>query len=462
LEAILNDHRNEDAGKPDVVVYPGLSEPALAGALMQSLTAAAGGALTLSDSLDALERAAADAPQARIVIVFTRPDIDIGQALANGVDARAALDDWEKRTGALLDIVRRHRRRMVLIDVDTLFSDPERAKTVLGVRIESPVDKVPEVGSSPLLRLIGQALLAQDAAAAALAGELIANSQGGESGAINPQEAQNEFSTLQAATEREKRMAHEAEHYKAQLADRQEEHDSVLTELFALQEKLKASRADLERKIAQVLQLGQGLESTEAQIRQLTEALNTQRARHEEESRQQASEWNAKLSEQEARHAEATRKQVETLEESLITLNKRMQALQKLEATVEDLKQQVSERDATLAEQEARHTEATRQQARMIEESLSALNERGAALEALNAEADTLRRLVQDKGGEVEILTGRLAKSDDTLRAREAELRAREAELRARDAEIAGFYMSKSYRMTAPLRWIRAALSGQR
>ena len=500
LVARFDENNSDGANLPRAAIFFDLPDRARAEALKSGLGAAVeAGTLNVVESLDALGHVAQSAPEAQLVIVFPRPDIEIGNALDSGVTPRKALAEGKKRTEALLETLRGNRRRVALIDDATLLADPKRAKQLLGTRIDLPTDETASGQTSLLLRLIGQAILAQDVAASTLAAELVASSRSGEGEALSLEAAQEEFATLRTAIEREKRLTLEVEQYKAQLGDRQEEQDSVLAELLSLQETLRSARDDVERKTAQVLQLGQGLESTEAQVRQLNDELKAQRTRHAEESRSQSktleeklaaleerkndlkkleaavaelrrqiAERDTRLSDQETLHAEALRQQAETLEESLIALNERRQAVQELELIAADLRQQISERDARLSEQETRHAEAIRQQARMIEEGLSTLNERALALEALEADAEKLRRAVQDKEGEVTLLTGRLAQSDRDLRERDAnlqaldaDLKAREADLNARDAEIAAFYRSRSYRMTAPFRWLRAALSGR-
>lgn len=374
----MSDNMNAGGTGSDILVFTDIPHPARAEALSGILKDVAG--LTCVESLEALEHAAQADPQARMVVVFMQPDIDIGRALESGTAAKKALEGWTKRTGALLDLLRRNRRRLALIDDITLFADPDRAQALLGTPLDPPAE---DEQSSALLRLVGQAVLARDARAAALAGELVASSQGGEGKPVNLQSAQDEFTTLRHAIERENKVLREVEQYKASLTARQEEHDSILAELLTLQETVSTNRDELERKSAQLVQLRQGLESGEAQIRQLEQALKTAEAR------------------------------AGTLQQDL-------------------------------SAQQRRHTEESREQATLAEQSLSALNERSLALEKLEAEAEDLRRAVQDRGGEVALLTQRLAEADATRRAQEA--------------EIAAFYSSKSYRMTAPLRWLSAAL----
>lgn len=117
---------------------------------------------------------------------------------------------------------------------------------------------------------------------------------------------------------------------------------------------------------------------------------------------------------------------------------------------------EVAQLRAALEAQRIRHADEIRKQTTLIEESLSALNQRALAHELLEAEADTLRRMLRQKEEEVALLTVTLAQSERALRAREADQHRQNARS---SSAMSGALLARA---KAPLRWLRRMLAGRR
>lgn len=71
----------------------------------------------------------------RVVVFFTRPDRRLAEALARGIPLEAALAECRDQIDALLDIVRRDRRRVILVEQSAAHSDPEGFAAALYERL---------------------------------------------------------------------------------------------------------------------------------------------------------------------------------------------------------------------------------------------------------------------------------------------------------------------------------------
>lgn len=253
-----------------------------------------------------------------ILILQSAPAEALALAIEAGVPAQLALDEWRERTEKLLIFFRKNRRRAVIVEDVAFAGDASKALRQMGLLLEQEVPVIPIeylVTDNALARILGAELLRRDEIATAIAGELEASAAlmdlersaaDIEAAFARHDEAVREcvrLTGLQAATD--KKIAE----LEAGLAEGQHEQTAILQQLFdgqakwheerqardkaqgereklnrslkdmqSMASRLKADlvkRAQLEEQLAEdkrllearIHQLGQGVESADAQLK---------------------------------------------------------------------------------------------------------------------------------------------------------------------------------------------------
>jgi len=328
-------------------------------------------------TLTVLDRPEAAGPHDRLLVLYPGPVPAMAAALAAGGGLPTVLADWTAQATALLDFLRRNRRRVLLTEEAAFLADPAAILALAALRPPAKGALAPEPPPDPLLALLAAEMLRRDPRAHALAGELEASATASQAGGTEVDLEAARHLHLQTA-ETAHLQAESAARLQAELEEAQAEQEAVLRQLLNAQ-------AEQERLQARIHQLDQGLQSSEAQLRELA------------------------LQAEQRRALEAERAA--------------------LASSLAKLRAELATRDAALAERDA------------------ILAERNAALEAVNREAVTLRSARVQGDHDLGLLTKRLARA--------------EQDLANRRNEVQKLRSSTSYRITAPMRWVKRKLSGK-
>jgi hypothetical protein len=147
--------------------------------LARSLSA---GPFQRADDLGALAEGLAANPSGRAVILYPNPVMVLGARLQSGDDTATAIEDWREDTERLLQVFRRDRRKVTLVDGHAAMADLALFHRLLGSRLTVATGETEGGGVKAdsttvgLPHLIAAQALRQDEMAAPLAAELDASS----------------------------------------------------------------------------------------------------------------------------------------------------------------------------------------------------------------------------------------------------------------------------------------------
>lgn len=405
------------AGLQDLLVWCDDAEAAapLLAALRQRF------AVDAQDSLAALGARLADAPGTRVLLLYLSPVETLCRAMAGNTPPSAALAEWQARAPEILDLNRRDRRRVRLLEIGMGRANPE----VFRQHFQLPEAELPKLPSQDeILMLMAHRVLSGDPQARCIQGELEAASldcTGGTArGAEDPDAAFRAY--------RDMRLAHRRERQEAELLDAQ----------------TRVAREEMKALAARKVELEGALEAAEKGRRQAqrdTELLQ-ERSRAAQEEMQALTARKLKLEDSlEAAKKDGRRagKEAELLQAQVRMMKQEMEAL-----TVE--RQQLEQRLAQMRQ----GMESYRAQLSGLSVERDSLTRRVDEKERSLAAAGTALRDVEAQMGD---LTARL----DRMRADRDD---RQREIDAKDAEIRQLVTSKSFRLTAPLRRLRLLISG--
>lgn len=340
----------------------------------------------------------ADGP---LLLLCLAPTQSLTRALAAGTAPAEALAAWRTETDAILRLARTARRRVHLADLAAALARPEALWTALGLPGRAPEAAAPAPGAEPILTLTAQRLLLGEAATRARVAELQAACLDlGDPAGATPDPAPGA-----AALTAWRSQQAEAEVLRAQSAALQGE----LAGLAAARTAADRERAALD--IALEAARAEAAEAAEAGAAQI-DLLGAQIA--------------------------AMQTELETIARARQQMEARLeqmgQGLDSHQRRIDDLEGEVARRTARLAEKDGALAAAARRLAEL--ETATGARDRDR-----QTEAKRLRTA----------LTGAQA---ETTRAETALAGAR--------AELARVMTSRSYRMTAPLRRLRALFGGGR
>lgn len=374
--------------------------------------------LDLRPGLPAPVAAAPALPE--MLLLCHAPDETLCRAMAAGVAPGAALERWMDQTRALLALNRHDRRRTHILDIARAGRDPGAVLGRFGLPADSAPVAAPEASDQVLL-LLAMRCVAQNPQARALAGELEAAAVGVGASAGDADAAFRAY-----------RQAHE------QAATRQAETAAAQAELAALrdqQDQLRQTLAAAETAQQAARQEVDLLQDRNRAAQGTLEELGRERAELDEQL-----SW-ARAEQQTARQeAEILQAQTALMRNELAALER---GREQLEQRLAQLGQGIESQQAQIAALEAERDALKRRTAGKDR----ALEQAGGTLRDLEAQVAemiaTLGRVREDRAG-----MARLA----------AEQRQRATALADRLRELE---TSRSYRLTAPLRRLRALISGK-
>ncbi len=394
-------------GPLPVVLIPFLDSTQIA-RLGPALGARADSGLLVTEDPARAKAALAGDKAARIVLFLAGPAQVIARGLEAGQSSADACAHWVRGARSLVALLRRHRPRLSVFPLEALETAPAAVLREAGLTGGAPVRSgaLPVIDrASPLAIVLAQAALRDNDTAARLAAELEAAGGGQAPKPDLDSLCRDHLGPLRGAAE-----------YRA-------EQDRVLENLFAVQEALVTARMEATRSRGEL----------EKARKTLTEERDMAKAG--------AKALALRLAAAEAERA-AVNKDLSTAIESLAARNDALARastqVQHLRQALDSSEQQLRARDSTLAAQEADLHGLRAVQAR---------------------QADEIRRAAES----LAISQREIVRLDERLAAETAARRSEAgrltAQITARDSEIARIYASHSMRLTAPLRWLRTALS---
>lgn len=121
-------------------------------------------------------RPGAVAPQERTLLIYSRPEYAVEAAIAAGQKIDPALGEWVREANLVLDLFRRNRSTVTVLDGPTLVSNPELfrtwAKGTLGVTVPERPASSTSVESAAVSRVIAAQCVSSSLDLRDLAGEL--------------------------------------------------------------------------------------------------------------------------------------------------------------------------------------------------------------------------------------------------------------------------------------------------
>lgn len=387
--------------------------------LLQSSVAASGGTPRIARDIGELEREAAEDIASRVAVIQPAPQIALVTELRNGAAPDRAIRDWCNRNEAILAFFRRNRYRTILIEESAVLAEPETALSELGLIL--PPDAVPDHDNAapvpdPVEQLLGDELLRRDAAASTLAGEIEASTTVSDQSRTRADRADLEaanrtYADAVRATTALQAAENRATALKRQLAEGKTEQDAILAQLLQTQEMVAKARTEKEQLEDRLTQMRQGLESSERQIGDL----QADRERLQRENAEQTEQG-----EKAQKHLKALRKELDGSQDKV----------NELQAERDRLRRENSTQAAELEDRDAK-----------ISDQMRALREGKDKTDKLEAEMAHRRKEIKARFDEIATLT---------------------SQLQDREAEIMRILASKSIRITAPLRRLRAAFGRTR
>lgn len=394
---------------------------------------------------------------ARYLVVYAPPTRVIAGYVAGGASFSEALTSWREGAQALLAFIRRHRSSVVLADVGVFQTDPAAMVKALRSNVVGKMRAAKQLAMydepDQFQMFLAAEALRRDRSVMLMVSELIAST------AFKPQadaavdldallvqraKADSEIRRLlhaQVATEKSREAA------AAKLDEGIQERDALLAKLLeaqarldaysgkldglgekrtALEKQLEAANTNLRTACEKLAAISAQQDGAQTQITELTLALEAERDLQNTQLTEVARTWQTTVTALERQLAEGREEQDAILGELLRTqenLATRQAEAQQLEARLFQLRQgfeateaQLRQRDGTTGRQDT-----------------------------------NIRKLT----AELQMFSGSLAeRHDDLARA--------QIEIAERDAEIARVLSSRSFRVAAPLRWLRRAMSRER
>lgn len=384
--------------------------------LLQSSVAASGGTPRIARDIGELEREAAEDIASRVAVIQPAPQIALATELRNGAAPDRAIRDWCNRNEAILAFFRRNRYRTILIEESAVLAEPETALSELGLTL--PPDALPDHDDAapvpdPVEQLLGDELLRRDAAASTLAGEIEASTTVSDQSRTRAdlEAANRTYADAVRATTALQAAENRATALERQLAEGKTEQDAILAQLLQTQEMVAKARTEKEQLEDRLTQMRQGLESSERQIGDL----QADRERLQRENAEQTEQGEKAL-----KHLKALRKELDGSQDQV----------NELQAERDRLRRENSTQAGELEDRDAK-----------INDQMRALREGKEKTDKLEAEMAHRRKEIKARFDEIATLT---------------------SQLQDREAEIMRILASKSIRITAPLRRLRAAFGRTR
>lgn len=387
-----------------------------------------GGELELLEELAEVPANPTDWPDAGILLLYLSPAETLCRAMRAGLEPSSAIADWQLQAQQILTLNRRNRRRVQLLDIGMVRAHPAEFRRHFQLAGGGTMEPLPQ--QDEILMLIARQLLLGDSQVKRLSNELDAISLmfGSDSG--------GEGAELDIVFREYGRLREMLEEADAQSA----RHLELETELAQAQEQLVGGRREWEATLAAARAEGQQAQR-EAELFQdragaaqdELEALTRRRQELERELELVKTESQRATREGELLQAQALFMKQE-LEQSVVEREQLEQRLQQLSQGMESYQ-------AQLAGLEAERL-ALQRRAGEKERSLSAA---GVSLRDMEAQLDHVRHA----------LAGVEAKWKEAARMAEE----RQELLEETDRETHKLLSSKSFRLTAPLRFFRSLLS---
>jgi hypothetical protein len=213
--------------------------------------------------LAALEGVASDEAGPRILLLYDPPVPALCVMMAAGTAPGEALREWSEAARALLALVRRHRRRLILATTAALAERPEAVLAAAGLDAlpDSPAAELlapPPAGADPVLRFLAAEVLRGDPAAQDLAGELEARAAFPESGAAGAATDLNDvFAHYGARSGAEHGAGQPAEPGDRGSGERRAEEDAMLRQMLRAQELAEERRLENENLLRELSRVAQ-------------------------------------------------------------------------------------------------------------------------------------------------------------------------------------------------------------
>lgn len=208
-------------------------------------------------SIEALANAAQARAEAVLVLVVAPPVEALARALETEMDSRKAVQDWIARAQSMVDLVRRNRRRIVLIQTRAPEAEVMDQLARLGLPTATSAPVAPELPApDPLLQLVSGALIARDPVATALAQEIGATTCAGTA----------DLPDIGAALQRRAHLQAEVAARARDLAELQCEHAATLQQLVRVQEAWEAQHRACNELRSEARQLQEHVAELEGEI----------------------------------------------------------------------------------------------------------------------------------------------------------------------------------------------------
>ncbi|WP_204115911.1 hypothetical protein [Shimia biformata] len=249
--------------------------------------AAAAGAAVVRD-LTAAETALDQSGTPPLVLLSADPRSVIATALDRGTPPTEALRDWSAETEAMLGLFRRHRRLVHLVDAASARAYPEALADLLELPGDLPDVPADGSGPDPLSLVLAEHSLRADLTASLLADELAASTPDLTDGALPlPADPAAAFLSLQLSRSQLTEMTRRAETAETALNVQLRLTEAATNEMDRLQQRLEQVNAGLDSSQAQLDEVTTQLARRDNQITALSGHQQTLRAqiRDREEER---------------------------------------------------------------------------------------------------------------------------------------------------------------------------------
>ncbi len=347
-----------------------------------------------SRSLWLLDFWAARYPHAKFLLFFTSADTGFASALMSGIEPTEFLDGWKASNRHLIQFLRRHRQRALLLNAELASQHPEAfidAGRLLGLSLQLSTEWVgPKTPALPeLARFLAKRIVADDPSIAALQMELEARAQPlGDSAAEDSQVALDKLvqcylQMLQDHGQVRSQLQHVQEALERIALDKQqveEDHETTRSEL----QQLKAHMVEAEQARKKLEGANQSLEAASKESLEENALLLKQLHAVQEELEKvflekQEVEKAHKAAGVELQQRQACIMQAEQAREKLEATNQALEAsgkdalvrgellAQQLQQVQEDLESAVLQRQALEQTEKANGIELQQLKARMVE-----------------------------------------------------------------------------------------------
>lgn len=398
------------------------------------------------------------------LVLFDDPAAVIGAALKDGSGPQAALDAWLTGARTCLDLLRRNRQHLTLIERAAARSDKTGLTDVLKTRFQGQdlpsgwLDAAED--PDPVLAVMATALLGQSLDAQRLLAELRVSAQRLTRAQVPPgADMETALSQYQASSA----QAGEAEAHRRKLALRERELERVQAQLAQLQDLLRAERARTEQQTRDLREA----QADAAQSRAAAKAYDARGQEYFERIKEAQAQFDDAAAEIDRQHAFSSNltTRVESMQSQLAETQI---AAQKVRSEAEQARQtaQQAQMDMQTARQETQRALADTQTARQATQQAVA-DTRAARYETQKAQAEMEQGRLREAGQTQQLTQLRQTAQDhfnqsETLRTKlQASTAAHKTERQAHEGlrfELDSVYLSTSWRATRPLRHLSRLL----